>query len=90
MPRSDQAEVTDSANVIKAQEVFLEDGDIHLVCHKNQRPFLISRIVYFFGDINRSENSRDVFINGSQQGSNLSLHMSMVTDAQVRCSEVVF
>jgi hypothetical protein len=72
--------------VINAQEIFLEDaGYIHLECHQNYRPFLISRIVFLF-DVTGLEINRGVFIDGRQQGFDLSLHVLSV----VMCSELVF
>jgi hypothetical protein len=47
VPGSDQTEGSDWISALSAQGVFLEDvGDIPLEFHQNQRPFLISRIVF--------------------------------------------
>jgi hypothetical protein len=78
-------------HVLNVQKVFLEDaGDIHLECHLNHRPFLISSTV-FLSDVTGSELNKGAFINGSQQGLNCSLHLlPMVKVTQVvRCKMVL-
>jgi hypothetical protein len=55
------------------QEIFLADaGDIYLNCHQNHRVFLISVVVFHL------RCHRVAFNDGSQQGFDLSLHMSTV------------
>jgi hypothetical protein len=74
--------------VLNAQVVFLKDvGDINLERHKKTQAFLNFKGCISF---ETPELHRDVFIDGSQQSFDFSLHIScMVTVTQAMRSELV-